>query len=104
MSFLRYLRQTVTKSDISMRYDLDIMNDERPKIFTFTLRLAVESYNVEDAFILVMDEIQNNPENVISDVVYETAESVSTFCPFYMDNLGLNEEKEVLWTEQCAED
>ena len=48
------------------------MSDEQPKIFTFTLRLAVESYNVEDAFDLVIDEIDNNPENVISDVVYET--------------------------------
>tara|TARA_R110000744_G_scaffold224635_2_gene343166 strand:- start:842 stop:1084 length:243 start_codon:yes stop_codon:yes gene_type:complete len=80
------------------------MSDEQPKIFTFTLRLAVESYNVEDAFDLVIDEIHNNPENVISDVVYETTDSVSTFCPFYMDNLGLGEEKEVLWTEQCGTD
>jgi hypothetical protein len=80
------------------------MSDKQPKIFTFTLRLAVESYNVEDAFMLVMDEIQNNPESVISDVVYDSTDSIATFCPFYMDDLGLGEEKEVLWTEQCGKD
>jgi hypothetical protein len=88
-----------------MRYSsFKKMREKSPKLYTFTIRLAVESFNVEDAFAAVIEELQENPAVVLDDVVYDVTDSGSLFDPFYMDKLGLNEDKEVIWTSETAED
>ena len=88
-----------------MRYYLNKTMREKPtKLFTFTIRLAVESHDVEDAFACVIEELQNDPASVLDDVVYDVTDTASRFDPFYMDDLGLDEDKQVIWTIGYAED
>ena len=88
-----------------MRYYLNKTMREKPtKLFTFTIRLAVESEDVEDAFATVIEELQENPANVLDDVSYDVTDTVSRFDPFYMDDLGLNEDTEVIWTLDSGKD
>tara|TARA_R100001443_G_scaffold114092_2_gene129584 strand:- start:1374 stop:1640 length:267 start_codon:yes stop_codon:yes gene_type:complete len=88
-----------------MRYhSYKTMREKTPKLYTFTIRLAVESYDVEDAFACVIEELQHNPASVLDDVVYDVTEPGPNFDPFYMDKLGLNEDSEVIWTLETAED
>jgi hypothetical protein len=88
-----------------MRYYLNKTMREKPtKLFTFTIRLAVESEDVEDAFATVIEELQENPANVLDDVIYDVTDTVSRFDPFYMDDLGLNEDTEVIWTLDSGKD
>ena len=79
------------------------MREKTPKLFTFTIRLAVESHDVEDAFATVIEELQDNPASVLDDVVYDVTDTVNKFDPFYMDNLGLDEDNQVLWTGESGE-
>jgi len=75
------------------------MSAKPPKLFTFTIRMSVEAHHVDEAFELVLDEMQQNPSAVLdNDVVYDVMDPSELFSPFYMDDLGLNEETEVIWT------
>jgi hypothetical protein len=86
-----------------MRYPFTkTMREKTPKLFTFTIRLAVESHDVEDAFATVIEELQNDPASVLDDVVYDVTDATK-FVPFYMDDLGLNEDIEVIWTGENGE-
>ena len=88
-----------------MRYSsTKTMREKTPKLFTFTIRLAVESHDVEDAFACVIEELQNDPASVLDDVVYDVTDTASRFDPFYMDDLGLDEDKQVIWPIGYAED
>jgi len=88
-----------------MRYPFNkTMREKPPKLFTFTIRLAVESYDVDDAFATVMEGLQQNPANMLDEVIYDVTEPGERFCPFYMDDLGLNEETEVIWTLESGKD
>ena len=88
-----------------MRYSsTKTMREKTPKLFTFTIRLAVESHDVEDAFACVIEELQNDPASVLDDVVYDVTDTASRFDPLYMDDLGLDEDKQVIWTIGYAED
>ena len=83
-----------------MRYPFtNTMREKTPKLFTFTIRLAVESHDVEDAFATVIEELQHNPASVLDDVVYDVTDATK----FYMDDLGLNEDIEVIWTGENGE-
>lgn len=88
-----------------MPYPLNkTMREKPPKLFTFTIRLAVESHDVDDAFATVIKELAENPEEALDDVIYDVTDLAELFCPFYMDDLGLNEETEVIWTLESGKD
>tara|TARA_R110002020_G_scaffold42879_1_gene125118 strand:+ start:1346 stop:1588 length:243 start_codon:yes stop_codon:yes gene_type:complete len=74
------------------------MSAKPPKLFTFTIRMSVEAHHVDEAFATVLDELQDDPGTLFDDVIYDVMDPTDLFSPFYMDDLGLNEDTEVIWT------